>query len=269
MNNKIYKTTDYSQFKFIKGNRPVDPKHVKKLVKSMRKGHVPMPIVVSEKNIIFPCYFVNDGQHRLKAAEICNYPVYYMIVPTMSLEQIRDINQVDKKWTNDDFLDSNVATEKDATGPYHTFDWFKKKYGFSFQVNIDLLCNIPLGRTSQRVFRDGHITINNLPDAIAKANFLTSLKEYTDLYKNERFMMGMVMVMRQPIWDAERFIRQVRKHASELQHPQRTAALYVEVFNFIFNRGVGRHEKAYFNVIQQGNGAYIKPNLGVVLNSGH
>jgi|TARA_R110002124_G_scaffold167016_1_gene334379 hypothetical protein len=269
MNNKIYKTTDYSQFKFIKGNRPVDPKHVKKLVKSMRKGHVPMPIVVSEKNIIFPCYFVNDGQHRLKAAEICNYPVYYMIVPTMSLEQIRDINQVDKKWTNDDFLDSNVSTEMDATGPYHTFDWFKKKYGFSFQVNIDLLCNIPLGRTSQRVFRDGHITINNLPDAIAKANFLTSLKEYTDLYKNERFMMGMVMVMRQPIWDAERFIRQVRKHASELQHPQRTAALYVEVFNFIFNRGVGRHEKAYFNVIQQGNGAYIKPNLGVVLNSGH
>ena len=269
MNNKIYKTTDYSQFKFIMGNRPVDPKHVKKLVKSMRKGHVPMPIVVSEKNIIFPCYFVNDGQHRLKAAEICNYPVYYMIVPTMSLEQIRDINQVDKKWTNDDFLDSNVSTEMDATGPYHTFDWFKKKYGFSFQVNIDLLCNIPLGRTSQRVFRDGHITINNLPDAIAKANFLTSLKEYTDLYKNERFMMGMVMVMRQPIWDAERFIRQVRKHASELQHPQRTAALYVEVFNFIFNRGVGRHEKAYFNVIQQGNGAYIKPNLGVVLNSGH
>ena len=269
MNNKIYKTTDYSQFKFIKGNRPVDPKHVKKLVKSMRKGHVPMPIVVSEKNIIFPCYFVNDGQHRLKAAEICNYPVYYMIVPTMSLEQIRDINQVDKKWTNDDFLDSNVSTEMDATGPYHTFDWFKKKYGFSFQVNIDLLCNIPLGRTSQRVFRDGHITINNLPDAIAKANFLTSLKEYTDLYKNERFMMGMVMVMRQPIWDAERFVRQVRKHASELQHPQRTAALYVEVFNFIFNRGVGRHEKAYFNVIQQGNGAYIKPNLGVVLNSGH
>ena len=269
MNNKIYKTTDYSQFKFIKGNRPVDPKHVKKLVKSMRKGHVPMPIVVSEKNIIFPCYFVNDGQHRLKAAEICNYPVYYMIVPTMSLEQIRDINQVDKKWTNDDFLDSNVSTEMDATGPYHTFDWFKKKYGFSFQVNIDLLCNIPLGRTSQRVFRDGHITINNLPDAIAKANFLTSLKEYTDLYKNERFMMGMVMVMRQPIWDAERFVRQVRKHASELRHPQRTAALYVEVFNFIFNRGVGRHEKAYFNVIQQGNGAYIKPNLGVVLNSGH
>ena len=238
MNNKIYKTTDYSQFKFIKGNRPVDPKHVKKLVKSMRKGHVPMPIVVSEKNIIFPCYFVNDGQHRLKAAEICNYPVYYMIVPTMSLEQIRDINQVDKKWTNDDFLDSNVSTEMDATGPYHTFDWFKKKYGFSFQVNIDLLCNIPLGRTSQRVFRDGHITINNLPDAIAKANFLTSLKEYTDLYKNERFMMGMVMVMRQPIWDAERFIRQVRKHASELQHPQRTAALYVEVFNFIFNHSI-------------------------------
>ena len=95
MNNKIYKTTDYSQFKFIKGNRPVDPKHVKKLGKSMRKGHVPMPIVVTKKNVLFPCYVVNDGQHRLKAAEICGYPVYYMIVPAMSLKQIMDINQVD------------------------------------------------------------------------------------------------------------------------------------------------------------------------------
>jgi len=264
VNNKIYKTTDYSQFKFIKGNRPVDPKHVKRLVKSMRKKYVPIPIMVSEKNILFPCYVVNDGQHRLKAAEICGYPVYYIIGDDMPLDQIRDTNQVVKKWTNDDFLHSNVATETDATGPYHTFDWFKKKYGFTFQVNIDLLCNIPLGSTSQGTFRDGHMTINNLHDAIEKADFLTSLKEYTDLYKNERFMMGMVMIMRQPIWDAKRFIRQVRKHANELQHSQRTAAMYVETFNFIFNRGVSKHEKAYFNVIQQGNGAYIKPNLVAV-----
>ena len=266
MDNKIHKTTDYGQFKFIEGNRPIDPKHVKKLVKSMRKGHVPMPIVVSEKNIIFPCLVVNDGQHRLKAAEICGYPVYYMIVPAMSLEQIRDINQVDKKWTNDDYLHSNVVAEKDATGPYHTFDWFKRKYGFTFQANIDLLCNIPLGRTSQGIFRDGNITIDNLHDAIEKADFLTSLKFYTPLYKRERFVMGMVMVMRQPIWDAKRFMRQVDKYAGELQQTKRTAALYVEVFNFIFNRGVSSHEKAYFNVAQQGNGAYIKPTYPRAVN---
>jgi hypothetical protein len=259
MDNKIHKTTNYSQFKFIKGNRPIDPKHVKRLVKSMRKRYIPAPILVSEKNIIFPCLVVNDGQHRLKAAEICGYPVHYMIMDGMSMKQIRDINQNNKKWTNDDYLHSNVMTERDTNGPYHTFDWFKKKYGFSFQVNIDLLCNIPLGRTSQGIFRDGNMTIDNLHDATAKANFLSSLKEYTDLYKNERFMMGMVMVMRQPIWDAKRFMRQVKKYSGELQTTQRTAAAYVEVFNFIFNRGVSRHEKAYFNVMQQGNGAYVKP----------
>jgi len=266
MSNKIHKTTNYGQFKFIKGNRPIDPKHVKKLVKSMRKGYVPMPIVVSEKNIIFPCLVVNDGQHRLKASEICGYPVYYMIVPPMSLEQIRDINQVDKKWTNDDYLHSNMMAEKNANGPYHTFDWFKKEYGFSFQVNIDLLCNIPLGRTSQGIFRDGNMTIDNLHDAIAKADFLTSLKEYTPLYKHERFMMGMVMIMRQSIWDAKRFMEKAKKYSRELQQPQRTAALYVEVFNFIFNRGVSRHEKAYFNVMQQGNGAYVKPSYPRAVN---
>ena len=110
MDNKIHKTTDYSQFKFIKGNRPIDPKHVKRLVKSMRKKYIPAPILVSEKNIIFPCLVVNDGQHRLKAAEICGYPVHYMIMDGMSMKQIRDINQNNKKWTNDDFLHSNVTT---------------------------------------------------------------------------------------------------------------------------------------------------------------
>ena len=259
MSKKIHETTDYGQFKFIKGNRPIDLKHVKRLVKSMRKRYIPAPILVSEKNIIFPCLVVNDGQHRLKAAEICGYPVHYMIMDGMSMKQIRDINQNNKKWTNDDYLHSNVMTEKDTNGPYHTFNQFKEKYGFSFQVNIDLLCNIPLGRTSQGIFRDGNMTIDNLHDATAKADFLTSLKFYTHLYKNERFQMGMGMVMRQPIWDAKRFMRQVDKYAGELQHAQRTAALYVGVFNYIFNRGVSRHEKAYFNVAQQGNGAYVKP----------
>ena len=259
MDNKIHKTTDYGQFKFLKENRPINQKHVDKLVRSMREVYIPIPILVVERNIVFPCLVVKDGQHRLKAAEICGYPVHYMIMDGMSMKQIRDINQNNKKWTNDDFLHSNVMTERDTNGPYHTFDWFKKKYGFSFQVNIDLLCNIPLGRTSQGIFRDGNMTIDNLHDATAKADFLISLKEYTPLYKHERFMMGMVMVMRQPVWDAKRFMRQVKKYASELQHPQRTAAMYVEVFNFIVNRGVSRHEKAYFNVMQQGNGAYVKP----------
>ena len=110
------------------------------------------------------------------------------------------------------------------------------------------------------------MTVDNLHDAIAKADFLTSLKEYTPLYKNERFMMGMVMVMRQPIWDSKRFMKKVKKYSSELQQPQRTAELYVKVFNFIFNRGVSRHEKAYFNVAQQGNGAYVKPAYPHLVN---
>ena len=35
MNTKIHTTTDYDQFKFLKENRPINQKHVDKLVQSM------------------------------------------------------------------------------------------------------------------------------------------------------------------------------------------------------------------------------------------
>ena len=47
---KIEISKDYDKFKFINGNRPVDDRHVNKLVASMKQHYVPTPIIVNSKN---------------------------------------------------------------------------------------------------------------------------------------------------------------------------------------------------------------------------
>jgi hypothetical protein len=46
--NVVDVTFDYDAFKFLKGNRPVDEKHVRKLVQSMQQEYLQRPIDVNE-----------------------------------------------------------------------------------------------------------------------------------------------------------------------------------------------------------------------------
>ena len=56
--NKIYKTTDYSVFKYLKGNRSVNELHVRRLVEAIKEKDLQVPIIVDEKmNVV-------EGQHR-------------------------------------------------------------------------------------------------------------------------------------------------------------------------------------------------------------
>ena len=68
----IYKTTDYSQFKFLPGNRKIAGNILIEsiLEKNKLATH---PIVVSKD------MFVIDGQHRLDAASSLGIPIYYII----------------------------------------------------------------------------------------------------------------------------------------------------------------------------------------------
>ena len=46
---KIHSTTDYNQFKYIKGNREVVESHVKTLSDQIAKKDFQIPIIVNEK----------------------------------------------------------------------------------------------------------------------------------------------------------------------------------------------------------------------------
>jgi|FreactcultureFD7_1027221.scaffolds.fasta_scaffold08933_3 hypothetical protein len=96
MNTIIYQTTNYKQFKFLKENREIHPRY---LVESISKKNLlaEHPIICDQNlNVI-------DGQHRLKAAEFLNTPIFYIISENAKPEDI-SLCQVQKAWTLHDFL---------------------------------------------------------------------------------------------------------------------------------------------------------------------
>ena len=99
---RIEVSKDYNKFKFVSGNRPVDDRHVNKLVHSMKQHFIPTPIIVNSKNEIV------DGQHRYLACKKLGLDVYYY-KNDIKLDGLRTINQNMKNWTLDDFLESYYA----------------------------------------------------------------------------------------------------------------------------------------------------------------
>ena len=84
--NKIYKTTDYSLFKYLKGNRAITELHVRRLVESIKEKDLQVPIIVDEKmNVV-------EGQHRLEAYKIVGRPILYIVKDNVTLEDLRKLN---------------------------------------------------------------------------------------------------------------------------------------------------------------------------------
>ena len=64
VNNKFFETRDYSMFKKIRGNRPVDESHVKQLKKLIAEKDLMDPIPVNANKEL------EDGQHTLQPRKL-------------------------------------------------------------------------------------------------------------------------------------------------------------------------------------------------------
>ena len=83
---KIHSTTDYNQFKYIKGNREVVESHVKTLSDQIAKKDFQIPIIVNEK------MEVCEGQHRLEAYRLLGVPITYIVKEGLEIQDIREMD---------------------------------------------------------------------------------------------------------------------------------------------------------------------------------
>lgn len=160
---KIYKTTNYSQFNFLKdSNREPTPKYMIESIqqKNMLEEH---PIICdANMNVI-------DGQNRLRAAEILNIPIYYMISENVTVEDIA-ICQVQKPWIAIDFL-KYFSNKED----YKFIQDIMQMYSFPIHLCI-LFCNTE--NHIYKKFREGKFKISQ--DKKKLHTRLTNLKEISD-----------------------------------------------------------------------------------------
>jgi len=101
MNPPVIKTTtDYSRFKRINSNREISRPHLRKLITAIQQKnllHLYPLIINTDREII-------DGQHRLKAAQELNLPVYYLTDDKVSKSDIALMNSNRKSWGGKDYI---------------------------------------------------------------------------------------------------------------------------------------------------------------------
>lgn len=128
--NVVDVTFDYDAFSFLKGNRPIDEKHVKKLVESMKQEYLQRPIDVNEK------FEIIDGQHRFTAIKELGLPLFYTVRKGWGMKQVQVSNSITKGWTISDIVESqSVLGNKN----YIAIKEFCEKHKVSVYNAISLL----------------------------------------------------------------------------------------------------------------------------------
>ena len=99
------KTTDYSIFKRLPGNRDVAESRVRKIQESIQSiGWVSNPILVNENMEVI------DGQGRLEALKRMLLPVEYCVIPGANIRHCRMMNDVNTPWYSKEFIRSFAET---------------------------------------------------------------------------------------------------------------------------------------------------------------
>jgi ParB-like nuclease domain len=105
---EIKKTTDYSIFKKLDGNRGIVRSHVNKLVEAIRiDNQLELHPIVINKD-----YAVIDGQHRLEAAKRLSKPIYYLKSDTVSDLHLVECNSNQKTFKMSNFVDFFALKDK-------------------------------------------------------------------------------------------------------------------------------------------------------------
>jgi hypothetical protein len=141
---EIQITNNYKLFGNLKGNRVVDPVHVKKIRKSLRKKHIKeVPIIVvcnpTPEDGREP-FLIIDGQHRCDALEEENLPITFVVVDVDGVEyqdesSILDVvellNTSSMEWDVTDFMGSKCELGDENYIRYHKI---YKKFEFEHEI---------------------------------------------------------------------------------------------------------------------------------------
>jgi len=170
---KVYFTNDLSLFKFMEGNRSPNPKHISRILKSMKTiGLLYSPICVNSSLEIV------DGQHRYLAAKQAGLGIYYIIADEYHIKEVHALNVNQKKWTLDDFIDgySDLGNKE-----YSKLKKLMKKYPiFNTSTAIKFACNSDSGNAIIRV-QEGRFTFTREWDKACI--FAEYIKEMAKHYK--------------------------------------------------------------------------------------
>ena len=141
---KVYQTSDYSVFKRIAGNRPVDTRRKNRLRQSIQEfGYILNPIVVNENMEVI------DGQGRLAALKELSLPVPYIIAEGAGSKECMAMNINMSNWRVKDYVNSYAELGNEN---YIRFKKFMEDHN-------DLTVDEAFGIITNRIITNGYGSI--------------------------------------------------------------------------------------------------------------
>ena len=235
--NTVYRTTNYDMFGYFEGNRVINECHVKNLMESFSENQIPVPIVVD------PMFRTGDGQNRLEACKRLGVPVYYIVIPVLTLEDVKKLNSNVKTWSWQQHMKSFIDLGYED---YITYEEFFNSYELNHTECMQLL----LGHTSLRkgkkkgqktmakAFADGQFEIVQHEKAIKQANMITDVKPYFDSFTHGHFVRALIHLFnkKQDVFRFSKFIKKLAKRTTKLTH-HTTRNGYLGNIEAIYNHG--------------------------------
>jgi|TARA_A100001388_G_C28628690_1_gene431156 hypothetical protein len=209
-NNKIYSTTEYGVFNKLRGNRAVNELHVRRLVEAIKEKDLQIPIIVDhDMNVL-------DGQHRLDAYKIVGNPITYIIKDKFELQDVRNVNSVNRKWTLTEYLMSYCKLGKKD---YQLLEWFHRTYEFGIAECVAMLNG--KGYTNVNIlkeFRKGEFVIDDLEQGKTWAKNINACGEYFQYYKKATFIKAMLSAMKDKTFSFKIFFKRLSNNSSKLKN---------------------------------------------------
>lgn len=225
--NQVFKTDDYSIFKVIDGNRPINKANVSRLVKSMENELLQVPIIINEK------YEIIDGQHRFAACQETKNPIYFIIVRGYTLSQVHRLNAISRKWSFDDYLNAYADM---GIKDYEVARDFIERYGFSGQASLAMLLNYNGSSGGEQMlnFFNCKFKVKDIKKAEETAENLIYTGIYYKGYKRRSFTYAMMYLFSHKNFDFNVFISKLEKNQTKLVDCTNRAE-YIKLIEEIYN----------------------------------
>ena len=231
--NKVYQTSNLDLFNVIKGNRPPNPQHIKRLADSMIKnGMMQSPIIVNEN------FDVIDGQHRLMAARAISSFIYYIIQPGYGLKEVQELNINQKNWSKKDFMEGFSTMGILPYQKLKSFCELNKDYTLPICLAF---CNNTTDSTHNRqgenleVFEDGTWKGRDFKLGQNWANQIRLIKPYYQNYNQSSFVGTMVSLFKNKDFDLNTFLHKLKLQPTALlncRNRTQYKLLIEEIYNY-------------------------------------
>lgn len=224
-------THDYSKFYLMRGNRPIQPAHLKRLRQSILEEYLLTIIVVSPgKNGLA----IIDGQHRYEIIKELGLPLYYVVRNGYGLDEIQRYNANASNWGMKEYLASFCQRGFDE---YKKFRDFKVKYGFGYYETYALLTGKHPGNNDiQQKFFTGSFEVNGIREATRMADQIMEIKPYFKHFRKRNFVWAMIKLLRsEPNYNHKEFIKKLELQSNSLQlcaNVERYIDLIQDIYNY-------------------------------------